>query len=145
MGEFARTFLAAADIRCRLDLPATLPLWPLTAETRHNLFLAFKETLNNVLKHAAATEVRISLSVQPNHFALIVKDNGRGFEPGEKSALRPDRATGGNGLDNLQRRLAHIGGRCEITSHLGEGTTVSFIIGIPETDTTTDGPPVAPS
>src|SRR5207237_10090099 len=48
LGRFAQTFLSGAGIRCRLDVPLHLPSWALTAEIRHNLFLAFKETLNNV-------------------------------------------------------------------------------------------------
>ena len=53
--------------------------WPLTAEVRHNVFLAFKEALNNVVKHAQASEVRISLELKPEGFMLVVADNGRGF------------------------------------------------------------------
>src|SRR5204862_4009867 len=43
LGKFAQDFLAAAHIRCRLEVPIELPAWPLTAEVRHNIFLAFKE------------------------------------------------------------------------------------------------------
>ena len=62
LGKFAQDFLR----RRRRQLPARscpsqLPAWPLTAEVRHNLFLAFKEALHNVVHHAAATEVRVSL------------------------------------------------------------------------------------
>ena len=54
--KFALDFLAVAGIRCRLDLPMEIPAAPLTAETRHNLFLAFKEGLHNTVKHAEARE-----------------------------------------------------------------------------------------
>jgi signal transduction histidine kinase len=132
MGEYAQSFLAAANIRCFLDFPIELPSWPIRAETRHNLFLAFKEALNNTLKHAAATEVRISLSLQPSAFVLVVKDNGRGFARVAQSPA-PDetKAMGGHGLPNLERRLAAIGGRCEITASPNEGTCISFIIEAP--------------
>ena len=50
--KFALDFLGAAGIRCRLDFPDQYPHWPLTSEIRHNLFLAFKEALHNVVKHA---------------------------------------------------------------------------------------------
>lgn len=133
MGKFAQDFLAAADVRCRLDLPVDLPTWPLTAETRHNLFLAFKETLNNTLKHAGATEVRVSLTFRTHAFVLVVKDNGRGFDLKQVHA-DTGRATHGNGLINLQRRLAQIGGRCEIVTNANEGTCISFIVGIAELD-----------
>ena len=58
LGRFAQGFLASAHVSCRLDVPMQLPTWPVTAETRHNLFLAFKESLNNAVKHSQTTEVR---------------------------------------------------------------------------------------
>jgi ligand-binding sensor domain-containing protein/signal transduction histidine kinase len=131
MGEYAQDFLEAANIRCFLDFPIDLPPWPLGAETRHNLFLAFKETLNNTIKHSAATEVRISLSLQPNAFVLAVKDNGRGFDPRLQPSANDGRITGGHGLPNLERRLAAIGGRCEIKTSTSEGTLVAFIVAVP--------------
>src|SRR5258708_10831852 len=79
LGKFAQDFLSSADIRCRLDLPVDLPHWPLTAETRHNLFLAFKESLNNVAKHAGATEVQVSLEIERDGFVLTEADDGCGF------------------------------------------------------------------
>src|SRR5207244_8731794 len=63
LGKFAQDFLAAAHIRCRLDVPMQLPTWPLTAEIRYNLFLAFKEAVNNAVKHAHTSEVWISLPI----------------------------------------------------------------------------------
>jgi signal transduction histidine kinase len=128
MGRFAQDFLATANVRCRLDLPVQVPAWPLTAETRHNLFLAFKESLNNAVKHAAATEVRISLALRDESFALIVKDNGHGFDTAQVEPSKPDRITAGNGLTNMKTRLERIGGRCEIASESGSGTSVSFIV-----------------
>jgi signal transduction histidine kinase/ligand-binding sensor domain-containing protein len=130
MGKFAQNFLAAANVRCRLDLPVEVPAWPLTAETRHNLFLAFKEALNNAIKHAAASEVRISLGLRPDAFVLVVKDNGRGFNPTQAGSAEPNRIAGGNGLANMKRRLARIGGRCDLSTEEGAGTTVSFVVGI---------------
>jgi signal transduction histidine kinase/ligand-binding sensor domain-containing protein len=128
MGKFAQDLLGAANIRCRLDLPVQLPPWPLTAETRHNLFLAFKEALNNTLKHASATEAHVTLNLRDDGFVLSLKDNGRGFDPNPGASTGPDRAVSGHGLPNLQRRLAEIGGHCEIRSAPGLGTTISFII-----------------
>jgi signal transduction histidine kinase len=131
MGKFAQDFLAAANVRCRLDLPVEVPAWPLTAETRHNLFLAFKEALNNTTKHAASSEVRISLGLRTDSFILVVKDNGCGFDPTRACSTEPDRITSGNGLLNMRGRLAHIGGRCEISSERGAGTSVSLIVSVP--------------
>lgn len=128
MGKFAQDFLSAAGIRCRLDAPVELPNWRITAETRHNLFLAFKEALNNVLRHAAATEVRVSLRLEPESFVLTIKDNGRGIDPQRPATPEPGRLVSGHGLPNMQRRLASIGGRCEISSASDMGTSVAFIV-----------------
>ncbi len=131
MGRCAQDLLGAANVRCRLDLPSELPAWRITAETRHHLFLAFKETLNNTVKHAQATEVRISLRLQPAAFVLVIKDNGRGFDRQQPGAPASGRLASGNGLPNLERRLARIHGRCEIVSQPGAGTEVSFIVEVP--------------
>ncbi len=79
ISAYAEDFLRVADIRCRMDLPVTLPAARVEAELRYNLFLALKETLNNVVKHAHATEVWLRLRIEPKTFTLIVEDNGRGF------------------------------------------------------------------
>ena len=50
--QFAQEYLTMAGIQCRLDVPDRLPVVTLTADIRHNLFLAVKEALNNVVKHA---------------------------------------------------------------------------------------------
>jgi signal transduction histidine kinase/ligand-binding sensor domain-containing protein len=130
MGRFAQEYLTMADLRCRLDLPVEVPAWPLTAEIRHNLFLAFKEALHNAVKHAGATQVRLSLRLQPDSFELLVQDNGHGFDPAQPRSPAPDRLASGHGLANMQRRLVRIGGRCEVHSVAGGGTSVSFIVGL---------------
>ncbi len=130
LGKFAQDFLNAVHIRCRLDLPMQLPAWPLTAEVRHNLFLAFKEALNNAVRHANASEVRVSLEIEPAGFALRVEDQGRGFTTvAEARGLQdPARLLAGNGLANMAQRLAEIGGRCEIQSTPGAGTKVTLCV-----------------
>jgi ligand-binding sensor domain-containing protein/signal transduction histidine kinase len=129
LSRFAYDFLSAANVRCRLDVPLNLPAWPLTAEVRHNLFLAFKEALNNVARHAAAAEVRVTLTLDAQKIILTVADDGRGFAVGQPNLISPpalDRISPGNGLFNMKRRLAEIGGECEFQSAAGQGTTVTF-------------------
>jgi signal transduction histidine kinase len=131
LNRFAYDFLSAANVRCRLDFPLQLPAWPLTAEVRHNLFLAFKETLHNVVSHAAASEVRVALKLEAETIILMVTDDGCGFDVGEPhsgSPQQPGRISQGNGLANMKRRLAAIRGKCEIQSAPGQGTTVKFTV-----------------
>ena len=121
--SFAQDFLGTASVRCRFDVPLQFPVLPLPAEARHNLFLAFKEALHNVVKHAGATEVRIGARLTATEFTLILEDNGCGFllaEAGRKGF--------GNGLANMRRRLAKIGGACEIEPVPSTGTKVMFIV-----------------
>ena len=127
LGKFAQDFLGAAHIRCRLNLPVDLPAWPLRAETRHNVFLAFKEALHNAVKHAAATEVRISLALKPTAFILTIEDNGRGF-PAQDLPAQPNSENGDtrDGLQNMRQRLAEIGGAFEIQSQPNAGARVTF-------------------
>jgi signal transduction histidine kinase len=129
--KFAQDLLAAAGIRCRLDMPMEFPEWRLTAEVRHNLFLAFKEALHNVVKHSAASETSIRLAARATSFELIVEDNGCGFTPGTDGNGSPDdsvRFSSGNGLGNMVRRLMEIHGRCDINSTPGKGTKVIFTV-----------------
>ena len=133
LGNFAQEFLGSLDIRCRLDVPLQLPAWPVTAEVRHNLFLAFKEALHNVVKHAAATEVYISLTTGAPTFILVLRDNGKGFVPGDpkgEGRREPTRIARGHGLANMRQRLAKISGYCEIQSTPGNGTEVKFVVAV---------------
>lgn len=150
MGRFAQELLGAAGVRCRLDVPLEVPPWPLTAEIRHNLFLAFKEALNNVVKHAAATEVRIVLKLRPREFAFWLRDNGRGFDRDQPSAGESGRIASGNGLRNIEARISRVGGRCEIRSEFGKGTVICFVVpvqpptGSPPRRSTPGSPPSEP-
>ena len=110
--------------------PSLLPPWPVTAEVRHNLFLAFKEALHNVVKHAAAAEVYISVTTGADNFILVIRDDGKGFAPDrlQETARAPRPIGRGHGLANMRQRLAKIGGYCEIQSSPGQGTEVKFVV-----------------
>jgi signal transduction histidine kinase len=101
-----------------------LPALPLDSAVRHHLFLAFKEAVHNAARHAGATAVRIALTFDAGQLELVVEDNGRGFDPAA--------ATGrGNGLANMARRLADLGGTCTLEAAQGRGCTVRFKITLP--------------
>ena len=128
--KFAQEYLQVAGIRCRLDLPEQLPPHPLRAEVRHNLFLAVKEALNNVVKHAHASEVNVRLALEETAFTLVIEDNGQGFTPEAPNHAAGDgtRTLSGHGLGNLEKRLAASGGRCLVHSQPGQGTRVEFTV-----------------
>jgi len=81
--QYAQEYFQDTPTSCRLDVPAQLPDRPVTTEVRHNLFMAVKEALNNVLKHSGATEARIGLGVADGRLTITVSDNGRGFSVSE--------------------------------------------------------------
>ena len=125
ISAYAEDYLRVADVRCRMDLPLELPLTRVDAEIRYNLFLALKEALNNIVKHSQATEVWLRLRLAPGQFTLEIADNGRGLSaPGQAA----DRLSAGSGLANLEKRLAAVGGRCEIQSVPGKGTRVALTV-----------------
>ncbi|MFC7335643.1 two-component regulator propeller domain-containing protein [Haloferula chungangensis] len=124
ISNYGQGFLSIAGVRCRLEMPMVLPERPLSAQVRHNLFLAFKEALNNSVKYSEATEVRISLRPDDTHFVLRIADNGRGFDLNSPSD--PTRNLPGNGLANMKTRMAEIGGTCTLSSSDEEGTSVEF-------------------
>lgn len=128
LGNFAQNFLGAAGIRCRLESPGNLPAAPLTSQIRHHLFLCCKEALNNLVKHAQATEVTIRVTTDRTTLTIAIADNGRGIAAPAHVSANPLRADSGHGLKNLQQRMNEINGTCLITSGATGGTTVTFTV-----------------
>ena len=130
LGHYAVEYFQNTNVECELRLPPEIPHHPLSSETRHNLFLTFEEALNNVLKHAAASKVKVEMVVNALEFELRVADNGKGFAaPAAAAANAPSRGgRGGNGLKNMRQRLAAVGGECVIVSQPAAGTTVTLRI-----------------
>jgi signal transduction histidine kinase len=119
--QSADDFLEDTPIHSRLKLPANLPRGTVPADVRHQLFLAFKEALNNAVKHAAASEIQIELAAEPGQFQIIIADNGVGFDPACPRA-------GGSGLNNMRRRLEAVGGQFELASGSRQGTRIKMAI-----------------
>src|SRR6185369_5295792 len=115
VAQFAGEFLQSTGIRCRMDLPLHPPVRNLPTEVRHNLFLATKEALNNVVRHARATEVKLMIRMGGHGLEIRIEDNGRGFD------APPDEA-GADGLRNMRQRVQEIGGTCRIEGSPAAGT-----------------------
>jgi ligand-binding sensor domain-containing protein/signal transduction histidine kinase len=123
--KFAQELLASSGIRCEFDFPAEIPDLSPRSELRHNVFLAYKEALNNAVKHSGASLVSITLVIDDRGGRLTVADNGHGIT--DTSGLEPSstgRIATGNGLSNMRQRMAQVGGECEIASAPGQGCTV---------------------
>jgi signal transduction histidine kinase len=119
LGQFAVEFLQTADIRCRAELPEHPPHHGVPAKTRHNLFLAVKEALNNIVRHSEAKEVRLRIAVDGDQLNITLEDNGRGIAKAERN-------DGEDGLQNMRRRMEEIGGKFDFDSAPGNGTRIFF-------------------
>ena len=115
--KYAQDYLALAGLRYRLEVPAQLPESNIAPDLRHNVFLAFKESVNNVVKHAKATEVKIRVRLEANKFTIEIEDDGRG--PGDAP-----KKTGRNGLRNMRKRMEDVGGKFTMTAGAERGTIV---------------------
>ena len=94
----------------------------LLPEIEINLYRLTQEALNNIAKHAKATNVAVLLERRDGKINLIIEDNGVGFEPTEKAVLTGDDR--GVGLIGMKERAELVGGVFEIESSPGNGTTV---------------------
>jgi signal transduction histidine kinase/ligand-binding sensor domain-containing protein len=122
-GKYAQEYFALAGLGCRADLPTQLPALPIPPEVRHNVFLAFKEAVHNIVKHAQATEAWIRLRLEPKHFILEIEDNGRGMESQTAAQNR-------NGLRNMKKRMEDIRGEFSIGAVPERGTIVRLTVPI---------------
>ena len=101
------------------SIPQSPKSRPIGLQARRHFFLAFKEALNNVQKHADATRVRVVFELTPSHVTFEVGDDGVGF--------KPEIAMGsGHGLKNFRRRANRVNGQLKIDSMLNKGTTIRF-------------------
>lgn len=121
--QTAQDLLHETSIRCRLFVADDLPARSLGAKVRHNLFLAIKEALHNVVKHSGAGELRFHLSHRGGRLIVRIEDDGRGFDPDAVDRTR-------NGLTNMARRMADVGGSANVTATPGRGTTVEFSVAV---------------
>jgi two-component sensor histidine kinase len=116
MKAFALEILEACEIDVDFLLSGDADAFPLSAEQRKEIYLLFKEAVNNAAKYSGASEVHIGLHTQNDRLYLDIRDNGRGFDPATVQR--------GNGLTNMQRRAERLGGALRIESAPGGGTRI---------------------
>jgi ligand-binding sensor domain-containing protein/two-component sensor histidine kinase len=119
MRRLASDLLPRAGIEFRFDVSEDEAV-PLGADVRRQVFLVFKETINNILRHADASHVEIEVLLRTRHLRLSVRDNGRGFEPAGPVE--------GNGLRNLRDRASRLSGDLDVVSSPDEGTTLTLTV-----------------
>ncbi|HEX4122480.1 MAG TPA: ATP-binding protein, partial [Verrucomicrobiae bacterium] len=114
---YAERFLGLANIAWRLEGPFKTDDHVVDSRHRHQLFLAFKEALTNVVRHSGASEVRLNIEVEHEQVRLTIADNGRGWTcNGQKDGM--------DGVANMRARMGKLGGRFEVNTQSGQGTVV---------------------
>jgi signal transduction histidine kinase len=117
--QYVQEYLGSTELRCRLDVAEDLPSTPMDLPARRNLLMAVKEAVRNAARHSGGTELTLGVHLQPNTLEVSVEDNGRGFS---QERVRP----GANGLGNMRKRMAEIGGTCALQSLPNAGCRVLF-------------------
>ncbi len=120
MREFATNVLESKEMELDFAADDSILEVKLNMQARRDLFLIFKEAVNNAAKYSAADKVRIRLQQEQKKLLLLVEDNGRGFDA--------DAADEGNGLGNMQKRADSLQGTISIRSAPGQGTSMRLLI-----------------
>jgi signal transduction histidine kinase/ligand-binding sensor domain-containing protein len=118
MRRVADEMLTARDIAFNFDAPGETEDLKLGANTRREVFMIFKESINNLARHSQCTRAEIEFKLENNRLLLKVSDNGKGFDPASERA--------GNGLVSMRRRATDLDGELEIESGSSSGTTVTL-------------------
>jgi signal transduction histidine kinase len=129
---YTNDFFSHTQIACRFKVPVSVPPITLEGRVRHDLLMAVKEALNNIVRHAEATELEFRLDVVAHGLEIDIADNGKGIEDGAHS--------GGHGLKNLSARLKKLGGTCTIEPRSTGGTIVKFRLPLAPAAVSVPGP-----
>lgn len=113
--RFAAELFEAGNIQYSMEFPPEEQLkFSMTMIARQHIYLIFKEAINNIVKYAAASQVRIIVSIQGKILQVEIADDGRGFDK--------EKVTMGNGIYNMQKRVAELKGSFVIETAEGKGT-----------------------
>lgn len=114
MREFANQVLESKDILFNMEIKEKVLGMKLSMDARRDLFLIFKEGINNAAKYSGASRVFISFGLDGQLFTMRIRDYGKGFNMADLDE--------GNGLENMQKRATQLGGNLEIKTEPGNGT-----------------------
>ncbi|MFN3939177.1 MAG: sensor histidine kinase, partial [Chitinophagales bacterium] len=114
--QFALEALGTKNITVDFKMDEALSDLRISAVHRKDLFLIYKEAINNILKHAQCRKVEIEIKGTRNSFVMRIKDDGIGFRKSLQGS--------GNGLHSMQERVKSLQGELQIISEPGSGTEV---------------------
>ncbi len=118
MRRYAADMFDGKNINSRFEFPETESGFQLSMTQRRDLYLIFKEAVNNLVKYSGATEALVQVKVTDNQLNMLISDNGKGFD---RSTLRA-----GNGLHNMEQRAGAAGGQLSIHAAPGTGTRIEL-------------------
>ena len=118
MREYATTILEAKNIDYTFDFPKEKMDCKLSMEVKNNMYLIFKEAVNNLSKYSACTKANLSLIFDEKNIHITIHDNGKGFNQDEIKHQ--------GGLNNMKHRAEEIKGTIKINSEIGKGTSVEL-------------------
>jgi signal transduction histidine kinase/ligand-binding sensor domain-containing protein len=121
--KYAQDYLAVADVKYRFDVPAQLPPTSIAPDVRHNVFLAAKEGVTNIVRHAKATAASVRMHLRDEVFCIEIEDNGRGL-----GGMDPQRAKTRHGLSNMRKRMEDIGGEFVLEPGRDGGAVVRLTV-----------------
>jgi len=119
---YAELFELPGNIDCRLDMDERFTSRKIPMEQRQDIYFIYKESLNNIYKHAAATTASVRVAVEGPRLKLEFTDNGRGFDVTRQSHR--------NGLKNMRTRVEKWKGRMSVDSNKGHGTKLQICLPI---------------
>ncbi|MCB0518898.1 MAG: hypothetical protein KDD27_08170 [Saprospiraceae bacterium] len=125
MRRFASEVLEAKGIEGQINFPAHAGHLRLDMAKRRHFYLLFKEAINNMAKYAHCSRATINVVYENGRLQLAISDNGVGFDP---EVVKE----GGNGMQTMRQRAEILGALLEISSAIGQGTTVSVSFPITE-------------
>ncbi len=111
-------------IQARFQIEPITTDCQISATFRRNVMLVVTEALHNLVKHSDATEMQLRLTAESSELTIHIEDNGRGFD-------LKTRTGAGNGLGNMQRRMADLGGSFDLRSACGQGTRIQIRAPLP--------------
>jgi signal transduction histidine kinase len=116
MKEFSAEILEPKNMGYQFKVDETLNDVALDVAKRKNLFLFFKEAINNAAKYSEGSSIDINLSHTADELSLVIRDNGKGFDVSNPA--------NGNGLRNMKARAKEIEANLRVESSLGAGTAL---------------------
>ena len=124
MMEFGLRLLESRNIKFKTHIVDGFSGKQLLPEVRRNVYLIFKEAVNNIAKYSEATEAQFDFALKKGKLSMKISDNGKGFDPEDLQAM----GAGGNGLKNMRKRASEIGGKLDVFSAPGEGARVELSV-----------------